>query len=89
VKLFKIVDFISPFPCNTTKYELLANLGAQVKNTVQPEFQSFHLSRPFVLARNAPFYGQNKKKESRNRAKVVIIFYDPGSINSIKKQSHC
>ncbi len=46
-----------------------------MKNPVQPEFQDFLLSRLLVVAKNAPFHAHNKEKESRNRAKMVIIFY--------------
>jgi hypothetical protein len=53
-----------------------------VKNTVQLQFQDFLLSSFLVVAKNAPFYPHNKEKESRNRAKMAIIFYDssPGNV---------
>jgi hypothetical protein len=47
-----------------------------VKNPVQlPEFQGFLLPRLLVAAKNAPFHAHNKEKETRNRAKMVVIFY--------------
>jgi hypothetical protein len=48
-----------------------------MKKTIQPEFQDFLISRSLVAAKSAPFYVHNKEKESRNLAKMVIIFYDP------------
>jgi len=54
-----------------------------VKDSVLLEFQDFLLSPPVVSAKNAHFYAHNKKKESRNRAKMVIISCDPPPRNVI------